>query len=110
MLDSLFMWFLANMAYKTEDISQTIYEIMSAYIYEYYSLLRCKRYLVEAEIIKGKLNTSFQLPVLLKLLDASYKIPLTSLGMACAVVSQRLLSDFYRLYCHKVISETFLIS
>ena len=96
------------MAYKTEDISQTIYEIMSAYIYEYYSLLRCKRYLVEAEIIKGKLNTSFQLPVLLKLLDASYKIPLTSL--ACAVVSQRLLSDVYRLYCHKVISETFLIS
>ena len=51
------------MAHKTEEISQKIFGIMSAYIYEYYSLLRCKRYLVEAEIIKGKLNTSFQLPV-----------------------------------------------
>ena len=64
-LDSLFMWFLADMAYKTEEISQTIFRIMSAYIYEYCSLLRCtlsKRYLLEAEIIKGKLNTSFQLP------------------------------------------------
>ena len=44
------------MAYKTEEISQTIFGIMSAYIYEYYFLLRCKRYLIEAEIIKGKLN------------------------------------------------------
>ena len=61
-LDSLFMWFLADMAYS-EDISQTIFGIMTANIEEYYSLLRCKRYLVEAEIIKGKLNTSFQLPV-----------------------------------------------
>ena len=51
------------MAYKPEVISQTIFGIMSAYIYEYYSLLRCKRYVIEAEIIKGKLNTSFQLPV-----------------------------------------------
>ena len=62
-LDSLFMWFLAGMAYQKEENSQTIFGIMSAYIYEYYSLLRCKRYLVEAEIIKGKLNTSFHLPV-----------------------------------------------
>ena len=46
-LDSLFMWFLADMAYKTEDISQTISGTMNAYIYDYYSLLRCKRYVVE---------------------------------------------------------------
>ena len=62
-LDSLFMWFLADMAYQTEENSQTIFGIMSAYIYAYYSLLRCKRYLVEAETINGKLNTSFHLPV-----------------------------------------------
>ena len=62
-LDLLFMWFLADMAYQKEDNSQTIFGIMSAYIYEYYSLLRCKRYLVKAEIIMGKLNTSFHLPV-----------------------------------------------
>ena len=62
-LDSLFMWFLADIAYQKEENSQTIFGIMIAYIYEYYSLLRCKRYLVESEIIKGKLNTSFHLPV-----------------------------------------------
>ena len=101
------MWFLADLAYQKQENSQTIFGIMSAYIYEYYSLLRCKRYLVEAEIIKGKLNTS-TCQSLHKLLDASYKIPLTS--SARAVVSQRLLSHFYRLYDHKMIFETFLIS